>query len=177
MAFVETTVDPGTYTLLVSSWEREQVGTYSLLAESSAPVTLSPIPQEGAGMFARSIQGRWDEDTAGGRPSEGNYSTNPAVEITLPTAAVLQARLYLPTPGNVPTNLTLFRRGTGGIGEQLATSGPYVEAVSGVAVSKTRLSPGVYLLIPSTYQRGVRNEWILDIWADKAFSAELKRSS
>lgn len=48
----------GAYTVLVSSYEREE-GAYSLTVEASAPVRLSSIPQEGAGMYARTIAGRW----------------------------------------------------------------------------------------------------------------------
>lgn len=49
----------GAYTILVSSYEREETGAFTLTVESSSPVTISPIPQEGAGMYSRTILGRW----------------------------------------------------------------------------------------------------------------------
>jgi hypothetical protein len=49
----------GTYTLVVSAFEPGQTGRFVLDVESSAAVTISPIPAEGAGMFARSIEGVW----------------------------------------------------------------------------------------------------------------------
>lgn len=177
MAYAEAVVDAGTYTVLVSSWEREAVGAYTLVAECSAPLTLAPIPQEGAGMYARTVHGRWDASTAGGRPSGNKYAANPVVELTLPAATSVMGRLYLPHPAPVPVNITLFRRAVGatGIGEQVATSGPYTEATSGVALPRTKLSPGVYLLIPSTYEGGMEAAWVLDVWGDKAFSAEVRK--
>jgi hypothetical protein len=177
LAYADAAVEGGAYTLLVSSWEREAVGAYTLVCESSAPLTLAPIPQEGAGMYARTVHGRWDARTAGGRPSGSKYALNPAVELVLPAPTAVMARLYLPQPAPVPVNITLFRRAASGngIGEQVATSGPYVEATSGVALPRTRLPPGVYLLIPSTYERGMLGEWVLDVWGDKAFSAEVRK--
>ncbi len=58
MAYCEVDAEAGAYTVLVSSYEREE-GQYALTVEGSAPVTLAPIPQEGAGMYARTIGGRW----------------------------------------------------------------------------------------------------------------------
>lgn len=138
-------------------------------------------------MYARSVSGQWTTATAGGRPSGGNYAANPRVELVLSQPATLQARLALTVPGPVPVNLTIFKRvaggaegGTGsgagdapGLGEQVATSGPYVERVSGVGLPRTKVPAGVYLAVPSTYQGGVVGGWTMDVWANVAFSAEL----
>jgi hypothetical protein len=162
--------------VLVSSWERDAVGAYTLAVESSAAVTLAAILQEGAGLFARTVSGKWDAATAGGRPSGNNYAANPALEVTISAPGVLCGRLYLPHPAPIPINITLFRRAPGGgIGEQVVTSGPYVDAVSGAALPRTRLDPGIYLAVPSTYETGTRAEWVLDLWDDKAFTASLAR--
>jgi len=127
-------------------------------------------------MFARGISGKWDAATSGGRPSGNKYALNPTVELVLPLAATVQARLYLPHPAPVPINVTVFKRAqAGGIGEQVATSGPYVEATSGVAVPRTKLAAGVYLVIPSTFESGMFAEWNLDVWADKTCTVELAR--
>lgn len=43
----------------MSSYEREETGAFSLTVESTSALTLTLIPQEGAGMFARTIAGQW----------------------------------------------------------------------------------------------------------------------
>lgn len=116
---------------------------------------------------------RRDSATAGGRPSGQSYARNPKIEITVPSQASVQARLLLPRPSPIPINLTLFRRGAGSTpGDLVATSGPYVEQISGVSISRTKLAAGVYLLIPSTYETGMQCEWVLDVFADAAVSVE-----
>lgn len=53
-------------------------------------------------------------------------------------------------------NLTLFERTIQGTpGKQVATSGAYSDALSGVLLPGTSVRPGIYLLIPSTYYPGV----------------------
>lgn len=52
-------LDAGVYTVLVSSYEQDDTGPFSLSVESSSPISLSPIPAEGAGMFSRSVSGKW----------------------------------------------------------------------------------------------------------------------
>lgn len=49
----------GIYTLVVSLYEPGWTGDFSLLVESSLPLTVTPIPQEGAGLFQRSLTGSW----------------------------------------------------------------------------------------------------------------------
>lgn len=94
--------------------------------------------------------------------------------MTLSAPGTLLARLTLPTPAPVPTNLTVFRRGTNALGEQAATSGPYVERMSGVSTGRVRLTPGIYVLVPSTYN-AVLGDWVVDVWADTQFSVEVVR--
>ncbi|TXT11061.1 hypothetical protein VHUM_01812 [Vanrija humicola] len=52
-------VKAGDYTLLVSSYERDQLGSFTFTVESSSPVQVTPIPQEGAGMYSRAVSGNW----------------------------------------------------------------------------------------------------------------------
>lgn len=52
-------VQAGTYTLVVSTFEPGTTAPYQLSIESTASVTVSPIPQEGAGMYHRSAEGPW----------------------------------------------------------------------------------------------------------------------
>ena len=127
--------------------------------------------------------------SAGGRPSTGSYSSNPKVEVILPKPGNItyvpspspvshlgltsRARLHLPEPLGHPINLTVFKRNTdGALGDQVATTGPYSDTLSGVCITKTKLEAGIYLFIPSTYDKGTECAWTLNVWSDVGLSAE-----
>ncbi|WWD16725.1 hypothetical protein CI109_101156 [Kwoniella shandongensis] len=166
-------MNPGTYTIIVSAFDPGQTGAYSLTLESTAAVTVSQIPAEGSGMFNRMLKGTWNENTAGGRPSTGRYQQNPKVEVILPKPGYVLSRLYLPQPSPTPINLTMFKRGTKGtLGEQVATTGPYEDCLTGVSTGRVKLDSGIYVFVPSTYE-GTKGEWVMKIWSDVAISAEV----
>ncbi|KAG9121504.1 cysteine protease [Ceratobasidium sp. 392] len=160
LACVEGRVQAGNYTLVVSSFAVGHVGDYALRVECDAPIEMSQLPAEGAGMFQKTAKGSWDSMSAAGGPSSGNYDSNPGFEITVPKATQISARLQIvakqalsPAPA---LNLTLFERTPRGtVGKQVATSGAYSDAVSGVLLPKTTVRPGTYLFVPSTYYPGV----------------------
>ncbi|ORX36377.1 hypothetical protein BD324DRAFT_651615 [Kockovaella imperatae] len=161
----------GMYTISISAFEPGQLGKFNMMVETDLPATLQPIPQEGAGMYSRTLTRKWTEQIAGGRPSGGSYGRNPHIELVLPKACTVMARLFhvVPTSSPIPLNLTLFQRSDGGqIGDQVATSGPYSDSLSGVRLSRTKLDAGVYLLVPSAWDpgMGIGSEWELRVWAD-----------
>lgn len=83
------------------------------------------------------------------------------------------ARLHMPEPLGHPINLTVFKRNTdGALGDQVATTGPYTDTLSGVCIAKTKLESGIYLFIPSTYDKGAEGAWILNVWSDVSLSAD-----
>jgi len=49
----------GEYTIVVSAFEPQHMGPFTLKVESSHPFDMQPIHQEGAGMYSRVIQGSW----------------------------------------------------------------------------------------------------------------------
>ncbi|KAK1920912.1 calpain-like protease palB/RIM13 [Papiliotrema laurentii] len=181
VAFIEMPqLEPGVYTVSVSAYEPGQVGEYTLKLDSDLPVSLSPIPGEGAGMYGRTLSGMWSEDTSGGRPSGGAYDQNVRIEITLPRDCTIMARGLLPVRPNtpIPLNVTLFERGVGGrLGEQIATSGPYSDAVSGVSVPRTNVSLGVYILVLSAWEKGmgIGHKWESRVWTDAPLEVERVR--
>ncbi|TBU31057.1 hypothetical protein BD311DRAFT_657405, partial [Dichomitus squalens] len=149
----------GDYTLVVSAFEPHHIGKFDMRVECSDRFDLTPIPQEGAGMFSKAIRGEWTVETAGGGPSSGSYSSNPTYELQVPTPAQLRFRLQLAEPSpSIALNLTVFNLpiGTGALGRHVATSGPYSDAISGVVIEKLTLQPGKYLVVPSTYKAGVQ---------------------
>lgn len=52
-------VTEGDFTLVVSAFSPTHLGEFSLMVSSSRWVEVDPIPQEGAGMFAKTMRGEW----------------------------------------------------------------------------------------------------------------------
>lgn len=52
-------LQPGTYTLVVSTHASRQECEYELELQSTTSIVLKPIPQEGAGLFSRTVSGSW----------------------------------------------------------------------------------------------------------------------
>ncbi|KAJ1306068.1 hypothetical protein OPQ81_010780 [Rhizoctonia solani] len=164
LACAEGEVQPGDYTLVVSSFKAGQQGEYALRVECDANIDITQLPPEGAGMFHKTIKGSWDSTSAAGGPSSGKYESNPTFEIVVSGSAQISARLQMtskkqsyPPPA---LNLTLFERNAQGLpGKQVATSGAYSDAVSGVMIPDISLRPGIYLFVPSTYYPGVQGDF------------------
>lgn len=147
---------PGDYTVVLSAFEPDQTGKFTLKVESSSRFDIKAIPQEGAGMYVKTVRGEWDSTTAVGGPSQNRYHHNPVYEVTIPCASEFGARLQLlaRAPG-VSTNLSLFPSSSPTLQRCIASSGPYSDALSGVDIAKRGMSPGKYYLVPSTYHPGV----------------------
>lgn len=80
----ENDVDIGTYTLIVSSFDRKPGNEISISVTSESPIKLALLPAEGAGMFKRVLSGAWSDTTAVGRPAAGRYEQNPKFELLVP---------------------------------------------------------------------------------------------
>ncbi|TNY20273.1 hypothetical protein DMC30DRAFT_447194 [Rhodotorula diobovata] len=156
---------PGSYTLVVSSFQPRHLASFSLVVRSSLPVELVLIPAEGAGMYARQVRGAWEEGTDGGRGAVGR---NPrfALRVTKPTSV----KIRLQTPASPhPIALSLFAASPSGEPSSLvASSGAYSDAVCGVLLPLTRLEPAEhgYLIVPSTFQAGVHADFAIALYAD-----------
>ncbi|KEP49549.1 putative calpain-like protease palB [Rhizoctonia solani 123E] len=164
LACTEGEVQPGDYTLVVSSFRAGQQGEYVFRVECDANAEITQLPAEGAGMFHKTIRGTWDTASAAGGPSSGQYESNPTFEVAVSGPTQISARLQMaskqqsyPPPA---LNLTLFERNAQGLpGRQVATSGAYSDAVSGVMLPSISLRPGIYLFVPSTYYPGVLGDF------------------
>lgn len=125
--------------------------------------------------------------TSGGRPSQNQYHLNPHIDLILPHPTSIQCRFYHPPSGvsdlgpyTAPLNLTLFQRKQGGeTGDQIATSGPYSDTLSGVRIGRIKIEEGVHVLVPSLYERGEGRgrRWRVDVWGDRAFEMEVSSRS
>nr|GAT49101.1 predicted protein [Mycena chlorophos] len=154
LARLSSALQVGDYTVVLSAFEPTQLGTFSLEAQSSLPFDLKPIPQEGAGMYSKSIRGAWTAKNAMGSPSFKNYARNPIFEVDVqaPTEIKIRLQLVRPTPSSA-INLTLFPAGS--LVQHLTSSGGYDDSIAGVVTPQTKLAPGKYWMVPSTYSPGV----------------------
>ncbi|OSC96512.1 cysteine proteinase [Trametes coccinea BRFM310] len=166
-AIATGSVPPGDYTLVVSAFEPRHTGKFELRMESSERFDITPIPQEGAGMFSKVIRGQWKGAGAAGGPVFKNYTANPAYELQLSTRAELQFRLQLARPSlPVPLNLTMIQfLDAHPQGAIRATSGLYSDAISGAVIPRTSFQPGKYFLVPSTREPGVEAEFVLTVYS------------
>ncbi|GAA5838368.1 hypothetical protein JCM9279_003224 [Rhodotorula babjevae] len=164
-SFSSRDLAPGSYTLIVSSFQPRHLADFSLVLRSSLPLEVAPIPAEGAGMYARQAKGAWADGCDGGK---GERRKNPrfALRVTRPTN--VKIRLLTPA-GPRPIAVSLFSASRAGEPlQQVASSGAYSDAVCGVVLPLTRLEPAEhgYLVVPSTFLPGVHADFSISLYAD-----------
>ncbi|KAL4079236.1 hypothetical protein J3A83DRAFT_4456252, partial [Scleroderma citrinum] len=161
----------GDYTMILSAFEPQiHLGAFTVKVESSRKFELTPIPQEGAGMYMRVTKGEWDARTAVGGPSHGRYHLNPIYEVDIPSMTQLGARLHL-TSGSqsVSLNLSLFPAIELALFDRpLASSGPYSDALAGVDIPTRTLAAGKYWLVPSTWTAGFQAGFKLIVYCSES---------
>ncbi|KIK22314.1 hypothetical protein PISMIDRAFT_102567, partial [Pisolithus microcarpus 441] len=169
----------GDYTVILSAFDPQvHLGAFTLRVESSRKFLLEPIPQEGAGMYARVTRGEWNLQSAAGSPNHGRYHLNPVYEVDIPSNAQFGARLHL-TSGSPSTtlNLSLFPAvDPFSSNRPLASSGPYSDALSGVDIPKRTLRAGKYWLVPSTWAAGVQAKFKLVVYCSDSGCVVRRRS-
>jgi len=83
--FLETFLEEGLYTLIVTTFKQGEEGPFILSVGSSVgDFALEKIKGEGEGMFTTQIEDVWDLDTAGGNPSSPTFLNNPKFDLKLP---------------------------------------------------------------------------------------------
>ncbi|BGP04545.1 cysteine protease [Rhodotorula toruloides] len=162
-------VTAGSYTLVVSSFQPQHLADFSVSVKSNLIVELSPIPPEGAGMYARQAKGCWTPGADGGSK---DVLRNPRFTLRLETTTNVKIRLQTPTE---PKLVSLFVYSVGSDGEPdklVATSGSYADSPCGVVTPLFRLDPREhgYIVIPSTYQAAVHVPFQLLLYADAPVS-------
>ncbi|KAJ7108465.1 hypothetical protein C8R43DRAFT_905383, partial [Mycena crocata] len=160
----------GDYTVILSAFEPSQMGAFSFQVESSLSFDLKAIPQEGAGMYTKSIRGAWNSQNAMGGPSFKQYSQNPIFEIDVQSVAELKIRLQLlGARTTAAVNLTIFpSSANGALGRHITTSGGYDDSIAGVVTPQISLAVGKYWAIPSTYNPGFRGAFQLIMYSTAA---------
>ncbi|GAC93124.1 hypothetical protein PHSY_000686 [Pseudozyma hubeiensis SY62] len=169
-----TVVRPGSYTLIASTFAAGMEDEFHLRVESSRPVQVKPIPQEGAGMFHRRLTSSWRRGvTAHGSRANQAYFDNPSWRFTIdrPGPTDFAARIRVePMRGDDHVrpyvHLALFAEREGGW-QQVANSGSYTDLVCGAAVEKVKLSPGTYRIVASTYKAEVEAQFGVDVYTER----------
>jgi calpain-7 len=86
------------------------------------------------------------------------------------TASLRSCRLQLASPSStsIPISIAIFKRGpAGSLKDQVATSGPYADAISGVITPETHLEAGLYVIVPSTYAAKVEESFNINVYATR----------
>ncbi|CAK5284399.1 unnamed protein product [Mycena citricolor] len=150
------TLQAGDYTVILSTFEPGQLGSFSLEAESSTlKFDLKPIAHEGAGMYSKQVRGEWTAETAMGGPTFKQYMQNPRLELKTEVPNDIMIRIQLvQRPQVTPVNVTVFPASLS-LGQHVMTSGPYSDSLAGAITPKVRLAAGQYWILPSTYSPGV----------------------
>ena len=162
----------GNYTVVVSTFEAGMTGEFALSVESTNPVTIKSIAQEGAGMFYRRLVGTWRRGVnAAGSPANKGYWSNPGWKFTMlersgPTAFIARIKVEAAKVNAVRpyVNLALFVEEAGGGLREVASSGGYTDLTCGASIDKVNLSAATYRLIASTYNADTEAEFSVDLY-------------
>ncbi|KAI9511452.1 hypothetical protein F5148DRAFT_975182, partial [Russula earlei] len=150
----------GDFTLVISAFLPTHLGEFSLLVCSTRWIEVDPIPQEGAGMFAKTIRGEWCVPLTTPPPP-----VFPLCDPCLPPLSLVAQSDRFPDlfydvvghmvgltraiPSRCPRpqmSSKLFpATGTGA----LASSGAFTNARSGAATSQVALRAGQYIIEPA----------------------------
>ncbi|KAJ9480173.1 Calpain-like protease 1 [Pseudozyma hubeiensis] len=166
-------VRSGSYMLVASTFAAGMQDDFHLRVESTRPVQLKPIPQEGAGMFHRRLTSSWRRGVnAHGSRANQAYFDNPSWRFTVdrPGPTDFAARIKVePMRSDDPVrpyvHLALFAEREGGW-QQVASSGSYTDLICGAAVEKVKLPPGTYRIVASTYQADVEAAFAVDVYTE-----------
>ncbi|BGP52808.1 cysteine protease [Rhodotorula sphaerocarpa] len=161
-------LDPGTYTLVVSSYQPGHLGSFKLSIRSSMPLNVTSIPAEGAGLFSRKFEGAWTPGQAGGsvRPLE-----NPRVRLRLSGPGQVRVRLQTPEKP-LPVAVTICSLNeAGSLTRVVGTSGPHVDYPGGTVIRGLQLTEADhdYVIIPSTQRPEEHVPFTLLVYADVRF--------
>ncbi|KAI9300207.1 hypothetical protein BJ944DRAFT_31062 [Cunninghamella echinulata] len=161
------TIKAGDYTVVASTFEADLIGQFVLTAASNIPITIEPIPAEGA-----IINGEWISGySAMGCPSYENYGKNPRYLLEVRELTTIRVRLQADKIDPVPSiNATIYERHpTELFGQEVATSGPYTNVIQGVTTGDTVLSQNDtgYIIVFATHEKDIVGEFSAIVFSDR----------
>ncbi|GJJ78192.1 calpain-7 [Entomortierella parvispora] len=170
---------PGQYTVVVSTFEPNQIGKYKLTLQSHIDLPLTPIPVEGAGMFKKILKGEWVQGVSamGWHHHQSlSYAKNPHFLVPITEMTTFMVRLQTPDMNPMPKiNITVFERlDEGVLGREVSSSGPYTSVPQGVATDSMTLLPNQYgyLVVVSTLEPGIAGKFVLYGYSDRVLEIE-----
>jgi calpain-7 len=164
----------------------------SLTFESSLPLEIRTIPQEGQGMYQQVINGAWRTTNAGGCQNFPTYASNPAYQLKLSVDSevlfrmkvtsqqlapgvvtkdpeefniCVAANLYAVSTTNFPLAPTAFPIQKLREPTLSTHDGKYTWTLSGCVSKKKKLEAGVYILVPSTFDPGFVADYQIQIYS------------
>ncbi|KAI8339399.1 hypothetical protein BC941DRAFT_420385 [Chlamydoabsidia padenii] len=166
------TIKDGVYTVVASTFEANMIGEFVLTAASDIPLTIEPIPSEGAGRFRKIINSEWVPGySAMGCPLYGGYGRNPRYLLEVTELTTLCVRLQADKIDPVPSiNVTIYERHpTKLFGQEIASSGPYEAVIQGVTIDNVVLSQNKtgYIIVFATYDKDIGGEFSALIYTDR----------
>ncbi|KAF9354122.1 calpain 7 [Mortierella sp. AD094] len=174
-----TDLRPGQYTVVVSTFDPNQIGKYKLTMQSHIELSLTPIPVEGAGMFKKVLKGEWvlGVSAMGWHHHQSlSYAKNPHFLVPITEMTTFMVRLQTPEMNPMPKiNITLFERlDEGVLGREVCSSGPYSSIPQGAAIEPTTLLPNQYgyLVVVSTLEPGLAGKFVLYAYSDRVLDIE-----
>ncbi|KAF8963550.1 calpain 7 [Entomortierella lignicola] len=174
-----TDLRPGQYTVVVSTFDPDQIGKYKLTMQSHTELSLTPIPIEGAGMFKKILRSEWvlGVSAMGWHHHQSlSYAKNPHFHVPITEMTTFMVRLQTPEMDPLPKiNITVFERlDEGVLGREVCSTGPYTSVPQGVATEPTTLLPNQYgyLVVVSTLEPGVAGKFVLYAYSDRALDIE-----
>lgn len=154
-SFEILSIEPGDYTIIVSTFHQKEEGDFSLTLGCSIPFSLTAIPPEGDGMLETVIDGQWIQNvTAMGCVHYNNYFGNPTYRITMSEPTYLLIRLQIQVMKPPGMHIAIFELQEDGTpGNEIASSGAYCNLIQGVVTEKILLMPEfAYIIIFSTWE-------------------------
>jgi len=120
----------GSYVIICSTFGNAQEADFSLRIQSSEPASLASIPAEGAGMFSRTLKGKWNANRI------SDFRTRYFLRPSSNPAAVLLRLQAISRPPLPSIKVTIERDGT-----PVFDSGNYTDAICGITTGMLQLPP------------------------------------
>ncbi|KAJ1649158.1 cysteine protease [Dispira simplex] len=166
----------GEYTVVISTHEPGQTGTYLMTMELDFPFDLTPIAAEGAGMFKRVLKGQWISGiSAMGTSDHGAFFHNPKYLVQCSKTTTLAVRLQTLDIQPLPAiNVVLMENSQSSaslslLGREVASSGAYTNLPQGTYLSPVNLTPlsTGYVLVVSTWEPNIEGRFQLFVYSDQ----------
>ncbi|ORX43693.1 cysteine proteinase [Hesseltinella vesiculosa] len=173
-------IPAGEYTLVASTFEAELVGEFDLTVASNISLDVEPIPSEGAGMFPKVLTGEWIAGwSAMGNPDYKNYGKNPRYTLEVRELTTVRVRLQADKIDPIPSiNVAIYEKHpTHAWGQEIATSGPYTNAIQGVTTGDIVLNQNEagYIIVFATHDKDITGDFTAYIYSDRPIKVKKDR--